>query len=105
MRHSRYLFACTGVAFAIASFLIGLEVSATTAATTADPGPAGINRTLKGDRLLLVPGKSRNAVNGPTEIKTPRAPMPTPQLLDGCEPMVSTIGQPPLARVAGRCLS
>jgi hypothetical protein len=25
--------------------------------------------------------------------------------LEGCEPMVSAIGQPPLARVAGRCLS
>jgi hypothetical protein len=105
MRHSRYLVACTGAAFTVASFLIGLEVSATTAATTADHGPAGINRILKGDRLPLVPGKSRNAVNGPVEIKAPRAPTPSPQLLDGCEPMVSTIGQPPLARVAGRCLS
>jgi|ERR1700736_6259028 hypothetical protein len=106
LRHSRYLVACASAAFGLASFLIGLEVSATTAATTVDPSPAGINRTLKGDRLPLVPGKSRNAVNGPVEIKAPRAaPTPGPELLVGCEPVVSTIGQPALARVAGRCLS
>jgi hypothetical protein len=104
LRHSRYLVACCGAIFGLASFLIGLEVSATTAASV-DPSPAGFNRTLKGDRLPLVPGKSRNAVNGPIEIKAPRAPAPRPELLDGCEPVVSTIGQPPLARVAGRCLS
>jgi hypothetical protein len=105
LRDSRYLVACCSAAFGLASFLIGLEVSATTAATSVDPSPAGFNRTLKGDRLPLLAGKSRNAVNGPIEIKAPRAPAPRPELLDGCEPMVSTIGQPPLARVAGRCLS
>jgi hypothetical protein len=103
--HFRYLVACCGAAFVLASFVIGLEVSATTAASSVDQSPAGINRMLKGDRLTLIPGKSRNAVNGPLEIKAPRAPTPQPELLDGCEPVVSTIGQPPLARVAGRCLS
>jgi hypothetical protein len=28
-----------------------------------------------------------------------------PELLDGCEPVISTIGQSPLARIAGRCVS
>jgi|SRR5271165_3938382 len=105
LRHSRYLVACCGAAFGLASFLIGLEVSSTTAATSVDQSLAGINRTLKGDRLPLVPDISRNAVSNPIEIKAPRAPAPRPELLDGCEPIMSTIGQPPLSRVAGRCLS
>jgi hypothetical protein len=28
-----------------------------------------------------------------------------PELLDGCEPVISSIGQTPLAKVAGRCVS
>ena len=102
-RHSQYIVGCCGVALAMASFFIGLEVSATTAAPSADLTAPMINRTLKGDRMPLIPGKSRNAVNGPFEIKAP--PVVTPELLDGCEPVVSSIGRSPLARVAGRCLS
>jgi hypothetical protein len=103
-RHSRYLVGCAGAAFAIASFFIGLEVSATTAAPSADRSAPMVNRTLKSDRLPLVPGKSRNTVNGPLEIiKVP--PVAKPELLDGCEPIVSAIGQSPLARIPGRCVS
>jgi hypothetical protein len=105
LRHSRYLVACCGAAFGLASFIIGLEVSSTTAASSVERSPAGINRMLKGDRLPLVQDISRNAINNPIEIKAPRAPTPRPELLDGCEPIMSTIGQPPLSRVAGRCLS
>ncbi len=108
LRQSRYIVAFCGAAFGLASFLIGLEVSATTAATSMGQTPAGmasVNRTLKGDRLPQLPSKSRNAVNGPTQIKAPGANIPKPELLEGCEPIVSAIGQPPLARVAGRCLS
>jgi hypothetical protein len=64
-----------------------------------------INRNLKGDRLPLAQNIGRNAGNGPVEIKAPAVPAPTPELLVGCEPIVSSIGQPPLARVAGRCVS
>jgi hypothetical protein len=102
-RHSRFLVGCCGVAFAVASFLIGLEVSATTAAPSADRSATMVNRTLKGDRLPLLPGKSRNAVNGPFELKAPAAAKP--KLLDGCEPVVSAIGQSPLAQIPGRCVS
>jgi hypothetical protein len=102
---SRYLVACCGAAFGLASFIIGLEVSATTAASLADQSALGINRTLKGDRLPLVPSPSRNAGSGPADIKAPQAPAPARELLVGCEPIVSSIGQPPLARVAGRCVS
>jgi hypothetical protein len=50
--------------------------------------------------------KSRNAIKGPIETNAPAAtPAPKPRLLDGCEPMVSAIGQSPLAQVAGRCVS
>jgi hypothetical protein len=102
-RHSRFIVGCCGAAFAVASFLIGLEVSATTAAPSADRTATMVNRTLKGDRLPLLPGKSRNAVNGPFELKAP--PAAKPQLLDGCEPVVSAIGQSPLAQIPGRCVS
>ena len=100
-RHFRYFLACSGAALALASFLAGLEVSTTTAAPSVTQGIATVNRTLKSDRLPLTAPNTRNAVNGPAE--TPRAP--EPRLLEGCEPMVSAIGQPPLARVPGRCLS
>ena len=102
-RHSGYFVGCCGAVFAIASFLIGLEVSATTAAPSVDCGAPTVNRTLKSDRMPLIPGKSRNAVNGPFEIKAP--PIARPELLDGCEPVVSSIGQSPLARIPGRCVS
>ena len=102
-RHSRFIVGCCGAAFAVASFLIGLEVSATTAAPSADRNATMVNRALKGDRLPLIPGKSRNAVNGPFELKAP--PAAKPQLLDGCEPVVSAIGQSPLAQIPGRCVS
>ena len=102
-RHSRYFLACSGAALALACFLAGLEVSTTTAATSVDQGIATVDRTLKSDRLPLTTPNSRNAVNGPANSQTP--PAPEPRLLEGCEPMVSAIGQPPLARVPGRCLS
>jgi hypothetical protein len=100
-RHSGYLIACCGAAFAIASFLIGLEVSATPSTTGLEQAPPMVNRTLKADRQPLLPVKSRNAVNEPGDIKL----APKIELLDGCEPMISTIGQSPLARIPGRCVS
>jgi hypothetical protein len=55
---------------------------------------------------MLGPVKSHNAVNSPAETNAPTGtPAPKPRLLDGCEPMVSAIGQSPLAQIAGRCVS
>jgi len=102
-RHSRYFLACCGAGLALASFLAGLEVSTTTAAPSVTQGIATVNRTLKSDRLPRTTPNTRNAINGPAETQAPRAP--EPRLLEGCEPMVSAIGQPPLARVPGRRLS
>jgi hypothetical protein len=104
LRNSRFFVGGAGAAFAVACFLIGLEVSATTAAPSLGQSVTTVNRTLKSDRMQVTPVNSRNAVNGPIEIKAP-APAPKPRLLDGCEPMVSAIGQSPLAQVAGRCVS
>ena len=103
-RHSGYLVGCGGAVFAIATFLVGLEVSSTTAAPSARTAPM-VNRTLKSDRMPLASTKSRNAVNGPAETIVPPAPAPKPRLLDGCEPVVSAIGHSPLSQVQGRCVS
>ena len=105
LRHPRYFIGCSGAILAIACFLVGLEVSATTAAPSNEKTTPVINRTLKGDRLPLVSSSNRNAVKGPHEIKIQPAPAAKPKLLDGCEPVVSAIGQSPLAQVAGRCVS
>ena len=103
---SQYLAGFGGAAFAVACFLIGLEVSATTAAPSAGQTSLTINRSLKSDRMPLVPVTSHKAVNSPVESNAPTAtPAPRPRLLDGCEPMVSAIGQSPLAQIAGRCVS
>ena len=106
-RYSGYLVGCGGAVFAIAIFLVGLEVSSTTAAPSVARSAPMVNRTLKSDRMPLVSTKSRNAVNGPAEMKAPPAPAPKPKpkLLDGCEPVVSAIGHSPLAQIPGRCVS
>jgi hypothetical protein len=99
--HSGFLAGCFGGALAVASVLVALEVSATGIGPSERAAPM-VDRTFKNDRLPLVPG-SRNTLKGPVEPKI--APVAKPELLMGCEPVVSAIGQPPLARVAGRCLS
>lgn len=104
-RFPGYLVGCGGAVFAIATFLVGLEVSSTTAAPSIARTAPMVNRTLKSDRMPLASTKSRNAVNGPAEIAVPPAPAPKPRLLDGCEPVVSAIGHSPLAQVPGRCVS
>jgi hypothetical protein len=104
-RHFQYFVGCAGAGLLLASFIIALETAAITPAPSAEQIGTTVNRTLKGNRLPLIPGKSLNAVNGPSEIKAPPARAPKSELLDGCEPIVSSIGQSPLSRIAGRCLS
>src|SRR5262249_1977633 len=104
-RYSGYLVGCGGVVFAIATFLVGLEVSSTTAASSIARSAPMVNRTLKSDRMPLASTKSRNAVNGPADMTIPPGPAPKPKWLDGGEPVVSAIGHSPLAQVPGRCVS
>lgn len=104
-RYSQYFAGCFGAAFVVASFLVGLEVSATTAAPSITQNTTTINRLLKGDRMPVVTPMSGKALNLPVETKAPPAPSPKPRLLEGCEPMISAIGQSPLAQIAGRCIS
>ena len=102
-RLPHFTIACGAFALAMASFVVGLEISSTTAARPQATSSQMVNRALKGDRLSFTPAATGNAVNEPTQIKAP--PARAPQLLEGCEPVVSAIGQSPLARVAGRCIS
>jgi hypothetical protein len=105
-RNSQYVISGLGALVALGFFVIGLEVSATTASPAPKQVQQMVDRTLKGDRLPLVPEKARkNAVNGPHEMLAPRAPAAKQELLDGCESIVSAIAQSPLSRVPGRCLS
>jgi hypothetical protein len=102
-RQSQFSIACCALVFSAASFLIALEVSANTAAQSLDGVAPAINRALKGDRMPLAAGIGRNAVNAPLQIQIP--PVTRPQLPEGCEPVISAIGQSPLARIPGRCIS
>ena len=80
LTRSGFSIALSGFAIACC-FLIGLQVSATTAAPSAGQTSLTINRTLKSDRMPLVPAITRNAVNGPAETNAPTgtaAPQPRP---------------------------
>ena len=60
-----------GAAFAVASFVIGLEVSSPPRPLRSSGPAPTVNRTLKSDRMPVLPAKSRNAVNGPLEMQGP----------------------------------
>jgi hypothetical protein len=92
--------------------LSGLAVAATLwtplhlyqAGAWAKAEPAhGVNRTLKGDRLAVVPRTVRT-----TPYQAPREPVrPMPvrrELPPGCEPSFSPIATPAMAHIAGRCI-
>src|SRR4029079_14313491 len=94
MRSQSYLAGFGGAAFAVACLVIGLEVSATTAAPSAGQTTLTINRSLKSDRMPLIPVKSHNAVNSPAETNAPTgAPAPKPRLIDLCAPLRIAIAQ------------
>lgn len=113
-RRFQYIAGGCGAVFALAIgyFVLGVNVSTTTAATGGNSGLQSVNRSLKTDRLPMQPSfrlptipasKSRRNAGNEFDLESPNAARP--ELLDGCEPLVSPIGQSPLAQVAGRCLS
>ena len=99
-RHS-FLAAGLGFALAIAVLVVGLKVSATPAWSASNLAVKSIDRTLKGDRSTLMPARTGTR----SAISSQRDTVIVPELLDGCEPVVSSIVDYPLARVAGSCQS
>ena len=89
------------------SIFVGVKVSAATAwsgaSPTAVPALQMVNRTGKGDRLLLLPVIDPDS--GSRLLDVERTPVPTHRLADGCESAVSALGSPSLAQIAGRCLA
>ena len=92
-RASACVVAASSTILTLMSIFVGVKVSAATAwsgaSPTAVPALQTVNRTGKGDRLLLLPV----------------TPVPAHRLVDGCESPVSALGRSPLAQIAGRCLS
>jgi len=64
-----------------------------------------VSHALKGDRLPLRPASLSNVENQPVEWREPRTSAPDSKLPDGCEAVVSSIANPALAHIAGRCVS
>jgi hypothetical protein len=80
-------------------------MSGTSAWPATNSTPHNVDRALKGDRLPLVPALKPADGNGQIGFNERSNLVAVPELLDGCESMVSTIGKAQLANVAGRCLS
>jgi len=89
-----YLFGGLGVAVAMLSMVAALEAQVATAPLGVDRG--AVNRTLKGDRLPLIPGA------GATPVELRR--LPEPKLPNGCDDGRAYRG-PFSAEVAGRCFA
>ena len=103
MRNNAFLPIGLVFALVMAVLVVGFKISATPAWSASDPIQQNINRTLKGNRSPLVPARTSNTVNWPREINDPNEPVTVSELIEGCEPVVSSIGAPPLALVAGSC--
>jgi hypothetical protein len=99
MRNHFFIAAGLGLALTMAVVAVGVKISA--AWSAGDPALQSTNRTLKGDRSPLLSAqtsyRSATSILGNDVV--------VPELLDGCEPSISSIGNSPLARVAGSCLS
>lgn len=100
MSNHSFMAAGLGLALAMAAFAVGLKISATPA-WSSGPALQSVDRTLKGDWSPVI-----TVITGPAiERSFPTDTADVPELLDGCEPMISSIGNSPLARVAGSCQS
>jgi hypothetical protein len=63
-----------------------------------------INRSLKGDRLTVLPRNVVRTTPIPVTGEPVRQRPPRRQLLSGCEPSFSPITSPAMAHIAGRCI-
>jgi hypothetical protein len=100
MSYTRFVVGGLGVAVITAALVAGPEISAT-AWSAPNPVQQDLDRSLKGDRSPLIGLNNRGVAKRPLELRI----LSKPVLLEGCEPVVSSIGHTPLANVAGRCLS
>ena len=91
MQQSRCVLAVAGAAVTAASFLAGLQVQIVGAELEIDP--ATVNRTLKGERLPVLPGPSGEN------------PALQPSLPIGCEARFSSVRNAYANEIAGRCLA
>src|SRR4051812_42913214 len=101
MRNYSFIAAGLGLAVTMAMLAVGLKIAATPAWSADNMALQSINRTLKGDRSPLMPA----ARGDRTVTSFPGDTVVVPELLEGCEPVISSIGDSPLARVAGSCQS
>jgi hypothetical protein len=104
LRVSRSLFIRTGksivvvgVASCLAATGLGAAMTGTGAALSGQPEMASVDRSHKGDRLLLVP-KHTSSVSSRAVTTLSQAPM-------GCESAFSRVADPQRAHIFGRCIS
>ena len=104
MSYTRYLagFSC---ALSVGLFILSSEMSGSNAWSAVNAAPHNVNRSLKSDRLPLVTVINSTVVIRKNGINDQLSSAVVPELLEGCESVISQIGKPPLANVAGRCLS
>jgi hypothetical protein len=99
-RKSAYLIGF-GLAVAMLSFIgsLEIEVAAARSGVQAAPlPPVPVNRTLKGDRLPLVPGPSSSRPLTAPELDEPKLP-------DGCHAAMNPPKHAFAPEVPGRCVS
>jgi len=104
-RGSRHLGRGLIVAFATLSLITGLGISGLTARSGIEPSGETVNRTLKGDRWSPAFRMQTNAPHRPSQTDAPLQKASGSKLPVGCEPLVSALAHPELARIAGRCVS
>jgi hypothetical protein len=99
MHNHSFIAAGLGLALTMAVLAVGLKISTTPAWSASDIAQQSINRSLKGDRSAPLTARREGGIG------LPGAAIIAPELLDGCESVISSIGDLPLSRVAGSCLS
>jgi hypothetical protein len=108
MFHIRYL---TGLGCVLAvgtCFFLGVDMSGAGAGPEINRAALAthdVDRSSKGDRLSSIAAHKPAGVKGRIGADRAAGPANATELPEGCESIVSTIGRPALARVAGRCLS
>jgi hypothetical protein len=92
------------VSLAALAFVSGLVMFDLSVRAAADAPEQTVTRALKSDRLPLAPSIHSDVASQPVE-RAPRTSIPDLKLPDGCEAVVSSIANPELAHIAGRCVS